>query len=87
MVSLHEDGIEDRNSFQSEGEALTERKELNINLTVLNVKFTEVSDIVTNYLLKELGLKQLIFQSVFVRPAQELYGIESDLVLLDVGVE
>jgi len=69
MVSLHEDGIEDRNSFQSEGEALTERKELNINLTVLNVKFTEVSDIVTNYLLKELGLKQLIFQSVFVRPA------------------
>lgn len=69
MVSLHKDGIEDRNSFQSEGEALTERKELNINLTVLNVKFTEVSDIVTNYLLKELGLKQLIFQSVFVRPA------------------
>lgn len=87
MVSLHEDGIEDRNSFQSEGEALTERKELNINLTVLNVKFTEVSDIVTNYLLKELGLKQLIFQSVFVRPAQELYGIESDLVLFDIGVE
>lgn len=87
MVSLHEDGIEDRNSFQSEGEALTERKELNINLTILNVKFTEVSDIVTNYLLKELGLKQLIFQSVFVRPAQELYGIESDLVLFDIGVE
>jgi hypothetical protein len=87
MVSLHEDGIEDRNSFQSEGEALTERKELNINLTILNVKFTEVSDIVTNYLLKELGLKQLIFQSVFVRPAKELYGIESDLVLFDIGPE
>jgi hypothetical protein len=56
-LSLHEYGVEDGDSFQSEGEALTEREEFNINLGVLDVELAEVSNIVAHYLLKELGFK------------------------------
>jgi hypothetical protein len=85
-LSLHENGVENGDSFQSEGEALTEREELNINLGILNIELAEVSDIVAHYLLKELGFKQLVFEGVLVGSAEELDAVKSDFVFLDVRV-
>jgi len=68
-LSLHEDRVENGNSLQSEWEALTERKEFNVNLTVLDVEFAEVSDVVSDHFLKELGFDKLVFEGVFVGPA------------------
>lgn len=52
----------------------------------MDVEFLKVLDVVSKHLIYEVGLNELMFESVFVVLEQALERVQSDLVLLDVGV-
>ena len=84
---LQKSRINDGDALQSNGESLSEGEELQINFGELNVEFFEVRDIFSEHLFHEVGLHKLVLEGVLVAFEETLEGVQTDLVLLHVGVD
>lgn len=83
---VHECGVDNGDAFKSDRECLSEGQELQINLRELNVEFPEVLDVVSEQLLNEVRLYELMLQGVLTIAQQVFEGVLSYLVLLHIGV-
>ena len=83
---LQECAVDETDGFESDGEGLAECEELEVYLRELDVELLEIRNIFREELLEEVRLDELSLQSVLRVTQQRLVSVQTDLILLHVGV-
>ena len=82
----HESGVEERDRLKSDGETSAVSKERDVDLGELDIELPEVVDVVSKQSVTQVTLDQLILQSVLLGSENELKGVKSNLILLDIAI-